>query len=266
MAAIVIDQSILVALLGIVAISVMGAGFLYTDIKRFAPEAFKLRAARKGKKPLVMVHYQSGRSEFEVPEEENMEGSVLPFYKVKRVGLKFRDTSGQKSEMFGGITLYHHFEVTPEPINTKTAVAFSQMNDWLKSKNMDIDGIEDLVYLAMSDTERVKDIKAVIRSLHIETEEERMKVEGILRLIDQHRKEVEQMRVRSGIFTYMVVTRALDATLAYTSANLAFSKSAIETWVKAANPLLQGDAMKWGIIFVMVMVGLLVFVKGANIL
>lgn len=183
---------------------------------------------------------------------------------MRRVGLKFRDTSGQKSEIFGGTTLYHHYEVTPEPVNTKTAVAFSQMQDWLRARKMDVEGIEDLVYLAMSDHERVNDIKAVLNSLYIETEGDRQRVEEILKFIDEHKAEVQQLKVKSGIFTYMVVTRALDATLGYTSANLAFAKCAIETWVKAANPLTTGDTMKWGIIFVMVMVGLLVFVKGTG--
>jgi len=261
MAMMVVDQLVVFALVGIVVIVLFGAIVMYLDLKKTAPEAFVLRKARKQRKPVVMVHYQSRNVFMEVPEEENMEGSVLPFYKVKRVGLKFRDSTAQKSENLSGITLYHHFEVTPEPISTSTAAAYSQFQDWLKEKGVDIDGIEDLAYVALNEYEKIKDIKATIGNLHIESEEERTRVCEILLFIEKNRAEAEKMKLRSGIFTYMTVTRAIDATLAYTSANLAFSKSAIETWVKSAYPQDSKNLMTYALAFVFVALGAGLFLK-----
>lgn len=262
MALMLIDSNFIVALGMIAVLSVFGAIFLYMDIKRYAPEAMAIRAARKQKKPLVMVHFQSGNSYIEIPTEENIEGSVLPFYKLKRVGLKFRDSTGQKVEKLSGeVPMYHHYEVTPEPINTATAVAFSQIQDWLRKNSIDIDGIEDLVFPVLNDYEKTKDIKATLESLYFEKEEERERVAAIIRFIEANRKELEQMKLKSGIFTYQTITRAIDATLAYTSANLAFSKQAIETWVKAAYPIDQKNMLTYAMVFVMVCIGAGIFLK-----
>jgi hypothetical protein len=54
----------------------------------------------------------------------------------------------------------------------------------------------------------------------------------MLEYIEEFKEEIQKQKVQSGLFTYQTIVRALDATMAYTSANLSFTKTAIEAYVR----------------------------------
>jgi hypothetical protein len=233
---IVIDEKIFLLLI-LTNLGTAGGFFLYwSGIKRWAPEAALFKQARQQKKPLVVTHFQNNTAVPAIPKIQKMEdddGVVVPFYTIPKVGLKFKDSSGTKAEKwFGDITIYHHYELTPEPISTAFAVAFSQFKDLLRKNKIDIEGMEDVAFYAISEHEKLKDIEETLKSINIPNTETRMKIREMLEYIDKFKKDIQKEKLQSGLYTYQTVVRALDATMAYTSANLAFTKTAIEAYVR----------------------------------
>ncbi len=233
---IIIDEKIFLLLI----LSDMGlaAGFFlyWSGINRWAPEAKIFKEARQKKKPIVITHFTNNTAVPAIPKIEKMEESddvVVPFYTIPKVGLKFKDSSGTKAEKwFGDITVYHHYELTPEPISTAFAVAFSQFKDLLRKNNIDIEGIEDVAFYAITENEKLKDIEETLKSLNITNTETILKIKEMLEYIQDFKVDIQKVKLQSGLYTYQTVVRALDATMAYTSANLAFTKTAIEAYVR----------------------------------
>lgn len=233
---IVIDEKILLLLI-MTNLGTAGGFFVYwSGMKRWSPEAVLFKEARQKKKPIVVTHFQNNTAVPAIPKVEKMEdddGVVVPFYTIPKVGLKFKDSSGTKAEKwFGDITVYHHYELTPEPISTAFAVAFSQFKDLLRKNKIDIDGMEDVAFYAISEHEKLKDIEETLNSINIPNTETRIKIKEMLEYIERFKKDIQKEKIQSGLYTYQVVVRALDATMAYTSANLAFTKTAIEAYVR----------------------------------
>lgn len=234
---IIIDEKIFLVLVMSDIVLIFGFLFYWSGIRRWAPEANIFKEARKKKLPIVITHFQNNTAFPAIPKVQKMEDNddvVVPFYTIPKVGLKFKDSTGMKAEKwFGDITVYHHFELTPEPISTAFAVAFSQFKDLLKKNNIDIDGMEDIAFYAITENEKLKDIEETLKSLNIQNAETRMKVQEMLQYIDDFKEEIQKQKLQSGLFTYQTVVRALDATMAYTSANLAYTKAALEAYIRA---------------------------------
>lgn len=233
---IIIDEKIFLLLI-LSDLGLAGGFFVYwSGIRRWAPEAALFKEARQKKKPIVITHFQNNTAIPAIPKIEKMEENddvVVPFYTIPKVGLKFKDSSGTKAEKwFGDITVYHHYELTPEPISTAFAVAFSQFKDMLRKNHIDVDGIEDIAFYAISEHEKLKDIEETLKSLNISNTETMIKIQEMLEFIEKFKVDIQKEKLQSGLYTYQIVVRALDATMAYTSANLAFTKTAIEAYVR----------------------------------
>jgi hypothetical protein len=102
----------------------------------------------------------------------------------------------------------------------------------LKKNHIDVDGIEDIAFYAITEHEKLKDIESTLGSLNITNLETRIKLQKMLEYIEEFKEEIQKQKVQSGLFTYQTIVRALDATMAYTSANLSFTKTAIEAYVR----------------------------------
>lgn len=233
---IIIDEKIFLLLIITDIGLIIGFILYYLGIKRWAPEATIFRDARKKKQPIVITHFQNGSAVPAIPKVEKMEDDdnvIVPFFTIPKVGLKFKDASGMKAEKwFGDITVYHYFELTPEPISTAFAAAHSQFKDLLKKNRIDIEGMEDVAFYAISENEKLKDIEETLKSLNIPDIETRTKIQEMLEYIEKYKSDIQKEKLQSGLFVYQTIVRALDATMAYTSANLAFTKTAIEAYVR----------------------------------
>ena len=153
----------------------------------------------------------------------------------------------------------------PEPVAVADAVAFSQLKDHLKEKGIDIETIEDVAFYVLSEYEKSGNLDEALRSARIDDEETREKVLTFLKFIQQHRSELEKLKLRSGLFTFQTAARALDATIAYTSSNVAHMKRVIEASLRREMQNPYTDFFKYGLFIFLAMLGLgalYIIVKG----
>jgi len=254
--------------LGIVMMG-MFAFFFYIDFKKNAPEAFVLKAARKAKEkvPIAFLHFPDGTMRIALPKREKGRTgnpTSMPYYTIPGLGIKFRDLDGSKTEHLKDLSVIHYFPNIPEPISTQQAIAYSQLKDYLRERGIDITGIENVAFLIASDAEKLKDVERAIRNAQVTDEETRAKIVEFLRFIDENRKEIESLRLKSGIFTYRTVVSALDSVIAYTSANVAHTKAVIESWLRQELRSEITDWIKYGMFLFLAALGAGIFVMLAK--
>jgi len=249
----------------ILAVFVMAMFFLifYMSIKTKAPEAFMFMKARKLKVPIVMVHYPEGIVKATIPHKDGADKNTsMPYWIVDDVGIKFRSPDGRKAERWNGeIPIYHYFRDIPEPVSITEAVAYSQFRDYLKSKGAAIDNMEDVVFYVINELERTGDIEQAIANANITDENTKRNMLSFIDYIIKHKKEVNQLKLRSGVFTFQTAARALDATIAYTSSNVAHTKSVLEAAIRRQLDAGKQEAFKYGMFIIMACLGVAIVMK-----
>lgn len=232
-------------------------------IKRFAPEAFLFWRARRKGKPLCLVHYPEGVVRAYIPTEEKGNPSALNYWYVGNVGIKFR--SRVVAEKWNGrIPLFHYFMNIPEPIATAEAAAISQLKDFLKEKGHDISNVEDIAYFVLSRYEKYlgklknedEAMMQTLRDLGLDNEETVQRMIELLKTVEACRDEVEQLKLKSGVFTYQTAVTALDSLSAYTSANVAHTKAVLESAIRENMASEVKDYIKYGIMIFLACLGL----------
>ncbi len=220
-------------LYGIVFFAVMmfAALILYhLQMKKVAPEAFVFRDAAKLKRPVVMVHYPDSNVDFDIPtiaEEEKDLGT--PYWEVKRVGIKFRDPSGRAVERIGGrVPMYHYFMNSPAPLGMAEVVAYSQLSDYFKSIGMAMDNVESTILYVLAENEKHGE-ETAIGNTKITSDETKKHIQKYLDVVKKNRNAIENQKLTSGIFTFQTAMRALDSTMAFTSAQAQHMKAVVRT-------------------------------------
>ena len=229
----------------------------YASIKKSAPEALLFMKARRKKLPMTLVHYPEGTVRPYIPkiERHNPEAST-PYFIVGEVGIKFRNPDGKKTERWNGdIPVHNYFVNMPESVAIADTVAYSQLKDYLKQEGVDIDTIEDVAFFVLSEFERTGNIELALRSAQIDSDETKEKVINFLKFIEVHKQDLENLKLRSGIFTFQTAIRALDATIAYTSSNVAHMKSVIESSIRRQLANATTDILKYGVFLFLVCLG-----------
>ena len=239
----------------------------YLNIRKNVPEALIFAKARKKKLPVCLVHYPENIVRPFIPRIERHSSEVsTPYFVVADVGIKFRNPDGRKTERWNGdIPLFNYFVNMPEGVAIADAVAYSQLKDYLKTQDVDIDTIEDVAFYVLSEFERTGDINLALKSAKIENEETKQQLLAFLNHINNHRTDIENLKLQSGIFTFQTAIRALDATIAYTSSNVAHMKSVIEASIRRQLANSSSDFIKYGMFIFLACLGcgaLYIMVRG----
>ena len=244
-----INEGVFLGLIGFCALLVLALIMLIITIKRYAPEAFVFARARMRGYAIALVHYPDGIVKPFIPREEikNPE-SAAPYYIVGDVGIKFTNPDGTKIERwYGEIPVYHYFKNIPEPVANVQAIAYSQLKDYLKENGMSIEGIADLAFYVMSEIEKGKNVARAIENARIEDKETKERILKFVKWMEKHKEEIENKKLESGIYTYQTAMQALDSTIAYTSANVAHTKSVWQTWFQNRMDITKENLIKYGV-------------------
>lgn len=249
-----------------IGLLVIGIVIFYTNLRKNSPEALILSKARRKGTPISLLCYPEGTIRLREPiVDKDVPGTSMPYYRIEKAGIKFRDPSGRKvCRWEGDIPCMLYFVNMPESVAITDIVAYSQLKDHLKAGNMDIETIEDLAFFVLSEYERTGSMDTAMKSAKIESDETKGRVLNFLTYVEKHRKELETLKLESGIFTFQTAVRALDATIAYTSSNVAHMKSVIEASMRHQLESPGMDYMKYGVFIIMVALGLGTFIMLAR--
>lgn len=261
-----ISEFFIMLMMLIIGILVIAMIVFYTKIKRDAPEALIIAKARKKGTPLALLHYPEGTIRLrELKVDKETPGTSTPYFLIEKAGIKFRNPDGRKVERWeGDIPIMNYFVNMPESVAITDVVAYSQLKDHLKVKGMDIETIEDLAFFVLSEYERTGDMNIAMQSAKIDSEETKGRVLNFLTYVEKHKEELESLKLESGIFTFQTAIRALDATIAYTSSNVAHMKSVLEASIRHQLESSTTDIMKYGVFVIMVALGLGTFIMLAR--
>lgn len=264
---IVIQETVLFGLIGGIIILGLVSVMFFFSLKAQAPEAFVIWKARRKKLPIAMVHYPEGTVRLKVPEvEKGNPEATNPYYVVPDVGIKFRNPDGNKIERLENtVPVYHYFKNIPESVMLAEVVAFHQLKDYFKKKGENIEGIEDLAFYVASENEKHTKSGRVqedtIEAMNVEREDLRRRATQFLEFIEEHRKEIEEQKLQSGMFTFSTAMQALDSTIAFTSSHVAHVKSIISQRVRESMERKQKDIITYGVFVFMICLGAGVFLK-----
>lgn len=231
--AIAITEPLLMGLILTIVILAFVLLMFFLMIKKDAPEALLFMKARRKKLPIVLVHYPEGTVMPSIPKVDRKARSSSPEYEVENAGIKFRNPDGRKSERwFGDIIIHNYFRNIPEEVAISDVVAYSQLKDYFKEQDMSIENIEDIAFYVLSEVEKTGDIQRALRNAKIDNEETAGRILEFLKFVREHRDEIINQKLKSGIFTFQTAITALDRCIAYTSANVAHAKSVWEAMVR----------------------------------
>jgi hypothetical protein len=228
---------------------------------KWSPEGIMIRGARRdSKKRLALMHYPEQTAYFYVAKEDHtvkkndMEKSAN-YYLVNGI-YKFKDTSGQATELLSGdLPVTNHTLNIPMPIAVKVAAQFHQFSELLKKNNVPIDGFEDLaVDIIMGHEQEVAQFKdkiqkspnpgnpgnpgaiedpffGALEARGVTDTDTSQRLKKILKFIDEHKEEIDKIKMKSQPFVWQPVIRAFDDLMAFTSRNFHQAKITIETAV-----------------------------------
>jgi hypothetical protein len=220
---------------------------------KWSPEGALIREARRSnKKRLCLMHYPEQTCHFYIAKEDDkvkkndMEKSA-GYYLVNGI-YKFKDTSGQATELLSGdLPFTNHTLNIPMPIATRLAAQFHQFSELLKKNDVPIDGFEDLaIDVIMGHSVEVDQFKKKVtdnpgptdpfQDLDLEArgvtdKDTTARLKRVLKFIDDHKEEIDKVKMKNEPFTWQPIIRGLDDLMAFTSRNFHQAKITIETAV-----------------------------------
>ena len=252
-----IDILIIVPLICLCFGSLAFMMLFFTQLKQYAPEAFRIRYARIHKTGLVCMHHPNGTFELLVPKYDN--SSADGYWYVKDHQYKFTDVSGEKIErMSGDLPVHHVMDNLPESISVRMAAHIDHLADVLSERGYYIDGIEKIFFYVLTEifkkqplithntktwkdltvddqiTELLSRLETTLTEIGINDEATRGKLRVIIPYIMKNRDELEGIvrHMRPKPFSFQSTIRAIDNLVAFTSSNLYNTKLVIEADAK----------------------------------
>jgi hypothetical protein len=271
-AQVAIDVNIVYALLAATGISVMGVIMLLLKIWKSAPEAFLLMRARSKRMPLVMMHYPNNVVKLHYPKLEKGVENIANYYTVDNGNYKFWDASGQNYEKLNGdITLYHTMVNTTESVNARISAMMSQVERHLRQVGMPIDGMQDLFFYVLSQTDKDDDehpgqkptVDEVLERIRVKDDATRKRIREVILYIQEHREIIETLNpyLKPIPFSFQTIVRAWDNMMAFTSKNFTQAKSIIETAAKRDAGSQSSEVLKYALGVVIVLAGMVFVFK-----
>ncbi len=264
MALIAIQDWQFYAVIAIAALFFFAGIGIYLYIRSRAPDALEHAKADR----ICRVHYKNRKDVDYVPNEKKEEKELgAKYWEVPTIGLKFKPEAGKSHFVEGSIPCVNYYENTTEPIMVEEAVAFSQLADYFKKMGMPIDGIEDIAFYASYENEKLNDKQRAINNARITSDETKKHIKKYLDFVDAHKKEITEMQIHSGQFTWLTAMRAIDSAIALSSAHLANARETIRAAEKRKLEAQGKDWMKYMFIaFMAVIIGIILLygLQGLN--
>lgn len=240
----------------------------FMQLQKDAPEAFKIRNARRKKTGLVFLHHPNGTFEICTPKYDNR--SDVGYWAIKDGLYKYKDVSGTNTErMSGDLPIHHVLDNLPEPISVLMAAHMSVLADIFNEQGHSLDGIEKIFFYVLTEIFNKEDLVAVdfmvktstggtrkatwtdlnldqqiteilhrlentLTDIGVNDEVTREKLRAIIPYIMKNRDQLENAvhHLRPRAFSFQTVIRAIDNLVAFTSSNWYNAKQVIEADAK----------------------------------
>ncbi len=272
MAQVVMDVNIVFALLGATAISVIGIVMILLKIWKSAPEAFLLMRARSKRMPLIMMHYPNNVVKLHYPKLEKGVENIANYYSVDGGNYKFWDASGQNYEKLNGdVTLYHVMVNTTETVNARISAMLSQVERHLRQVGLPIDGMQDLFFYVLSQTDKEDEenpgrkptVDEVLERIRVKDEATRRRIREVILYIQEHKSLIETLNpyLKPIPFSFQTIVRSWDNLIAFTSKNFVQAKSIIETAAKRDAGAQSSEVLKYALGAIIVLAGMVFVFK-----
>jgi hypothetical protein len=252
-----IDLFVLVPFIFITFVAIGGMAMFFFDFKRYAPEAFIFRSARKARKGITCVHYANGMYEYINPRFDN--DATDGYYSIKKGKYKFKDMSGEKSDRLGGdLSVLHVFDGLLEPVSVVMCAHMDALADTLRRLGYDIRGVEKIFFYVLGEAFRKqKNVKihkpwtamnldeqseeiiarteSTLTEIDVTDEATRGKIREIMKYIMAHKDELEKAvsHIQPRPFSFQTAIRAVDNLVAFTSANYYNTKNQVEAFARS---------------------------------
>lgn len=263
MALMVIADWIFYGAMGVAVLLFIAAIGLYFAIRNNAPDAMEhWKAARSGNK-ICRVHYRGRKASDYIAHEEKEDKELgAPYWYVPTIGLKFKPEPEDIEFVEGSIPCVNYYENMTEPIKIKQAVAFSQLKDYFKKIGMPINGVEDIAFYVSSENEKLSDKQRAMNNAKITSGETQAVIKKYLATVDAHKKELTDMKLESGLFTWQTAMRSLDSIMAFTSSHFANARETIRAAEKRKLENQDKNLMKYAIICVVLAIAGIILLYG----
>lgn len=136
MAAVQIEQSFLIGLVAMTAISTLILILVLVTLNGKIPEWKILFKAALAKRPLLMVHMVNGECLWYAPKRSGKEGEENYWDLPAFLGIKFTPTPG-KEERYYNRHIYHYYQKTPLPIKPSDMKTVNDFQDMLSEGGLD---------------------------------------------------------------------------------------------------------------------------------
>lgn len=222
--------------IGLPIIGMMGMLAFMISIHKAVPWAWPMYRCYQKNLPCAFNHYPKGRLEIEIPKvsKDLKTGVPVTYFEIKNWGYKVPDLSGDNTELLNGkLRVVHFFKNGVAPISCMSVLALDRMKSWMNSKGLNITNYEDVVLFFLNDYERTKNIKKQLEESSVDDEETRKFILKTIDIIEKNRSELNNLKVKDGLFTFQTAMMALDRTVAFTSSAFSNAKSAIEAQIRA---------------------------------
>lgn len=251
---------------GIAVLMFIASIGMFFAIKNNAPDAFShWTAARNGAK-ICRVHYRGRKASDYIAHEEKEDKELgASYWTVPTIGLKFKPEPEDIEFIEGSIPCVNYYENMTEPIKIKQAVAFSQLKEYFKKINMPINGVEDIAFYVSSENEKLSDKQRAINNAKIESGETQKVIQKYLDTVDAYKKEISDMKIESGLFTWQTAMRSLDSIMAFTSSHFANARETIRAAEKRKLENQNKNLMTYAVVAVILAIAgaiLLYAIKG----
>ncbi len=208
-------------LIGLAVLMIIAFIGLYQAISKNAPDAMTHWKAKRKNQPICRVHYRGRKAVDYVATIEKLEKDMgSPYWSVPDVGLKFKPRSEDIETIEGSIPCANYYTNLTEAMSIAQIVAFSQLKDWFAKMKMPIDSIEGIALYTAQEYIKTGDKMKALANAKIESKETKVYLLKYLNLIDIHRKELEKMKIETGIFTFQTAMKAMDEINAMTSSHV----------------------------------------------
>jgi hypothetical protein len=106
-------------------------------------------------------------------------------------------------------------------------VAFNQLKNWFGKMHMPIDTIEGIAMYVAQEYVKTGSKERAMQNARINSKETKAYLLKYLELIDAHSKELEYMKLESGVFSFQTAMKALDEIDATTSSHVEHLKKVV---------------------------------------
>ncbi len=232
-------------------------GLFFMQLQKDAPEAFKIRNARRHKTGLVFLHHANGTFEICSPKYDGSKD--VGYWAVKDGLYKYKDVSGRNTErMSGDLPIHHVLDNLPEPISVLMAAHMNILAEIFNERGHSLDGIEKIFFYVLTEIFNKEDLvtspgkrwdeinldqqtdelltrlESTLTDIGVKDETTRGKLRLIIPYIMKNRDQLENAvrHIQPRAFSFQTVIRSIDNLVAFTSSNWYNAKQVIEADAK----------------------------------